>query len=351
MRPLVFIDCETTGLDATRHEIIEIGVIRVDGKTLAEIDHTDVRVRPLRIEDADPEALRINGYSEAAWRDAASLPEALDWIAPLLTDGVLAGHNVPFDRAFLDAAWRRTGVAPPVMDYHMLDTATLAWPLLAAGVVTSLSLNAVCAHLGISCKEPHRALADAERSLEVARRLLPQVRIGALVNALHADEASMLEALLARLHAGRGTYGPWRTDDGRRYPREALHEVIDALNYCAAELVRMDRRQASSRSRTPRIYVCHPFAGDVQGNSERVRSICRDLVESGVLPIAPHLYLPRFLDEATEREQALGFCLELLDTCDEVRVYGDRVTAGMRREIERAEAIGLLVRFAGAEVA
>lgn len=351
MTPLAFIDAETTGLDPARHEILEVGVIRVRGDTFEEVDRTDVRVQPERIEDADPEALRVNGWSDEAWEHAVSLSQALEWIAPHLDGACLAGHNVGFDRAFLDAAWRSTGVARPAMDHHVLDTATLAWPLLAAGVIDSLSLDPVCAHLGIDRTDPHRALADASRSMEVARRLLPGTQLSSLVGALRADERSMVQTLLRRMHAGRRDYGAWHTDDGRDYPREALHEVIDALNYCAAELVRMGRRSAAPTVRTRRVYVCHPYAGDVPANTVRVRSICRALVESGFVPVAPHLYLPAFLDEATERETALALCLELVGTCDEVRVYGGSITAGMMREIERAEALGLPVRFVDAEAA
>jgi len=148
-------------------------VIRVDGRTLTDIDATDVRVHPGRLEDADPEALRLNGYSPRRWENATNLWEALDWVAPLLVGATLAGHNVGFDRAFLEAAWRATGGPPPDLDHHLLDTATLAWPLLAEGQIESLSLVAVCTALGIGLHDPHRALSDAERSLEIARRLLP----------------------------------------------------------------------------------------------------------------------------------------------------------------------------------
>ena len=92
----------------------------------------------------------------------------------------LAGHNVGFDRAFLEAAWRVTSGPPPDIDHHTVDTATLAWPLLAAGRIKSLSLVAVCTALGIGLHDPHRALSDAERSLEIARRLLPGARKRAL---------------------------------------------------------------------------------------------------------------------------------------------------------------------------
>ena len=48
-------------------------------------------------------------------------------------------------------------------------------------------------------------------------------------------------------------------DDGRQYLREALAEVLDALHYCAAELVRLDKRRQVPGFRTRRVYVCHPY--------------------------------------------------------------------------------------------
>ena len=74
-------------------------------------------------------------------------------------------------------------------------------------------------------------------------------------------------------------------------------------------------------------------------------AICRSLVEGGHLPIAPHLYQPVFVDEKSERGLALALSLELVAVCDELRAYGGTVTGGMRREIDRAEALGIPVRF------
>ena len=62
---------------------------------------------------------------------------------------------------------------------------------------------------------------------------------------LRKDERAIVEALLDRLEQGRKDYGPWNVDDGRNYPKEALAEVIDALHYCAAELVRLAKTHAS----------------------------------------------------------------------------------------------------------
>ncbi|GAC1587135.1 MAG: hypothetical protein NVS3B20_15810 [Polyangiales bacterium] len=53
-------------------------------------------------------------------------------------------------------------------------------------------------------------------------------------------EQRILSLLGERMREGRRSYGPWNLHDGRRYPREALSEVLDALHYCAAELLRLD---------------------------------------------------------------------------------------------------------------
>lgn len=167
-------------------------------------------------------------------------------------------------------------------------------------------------------------------------------RLEAICANLEGDERAIAEAALDRLDQGRAVYGPWHVDDDRDYPQEAMAEVVDALHYCAAELVRQRRNRPSTAGRMKRVYVCH--AGDPGANTG-VRVICRSLVERGDLPIAPQLYLPMFINGETESDLALAICLELVAICDEVRVYGNEVTAGMCREIDRAEALGIPVRF------
>lgn len=342
---LCFVDVETTGLDPVRHELIELAAVRVDRHTLEPLDHVSVKVRPERLADADPRALEVNGYSDDAWRDAVSLGAGLRRVAPLLEGALVAGHNVGFDWAFLARGFIVAGTPIPEVDYHRLDTASLAWPLFASAETDSLSLDAVCKALGLHRPTPHRALADAMASLEVARKLRDRALVGRRVANLVADEQPIVEALFDRIEGGRDEYGPWTVDDGRDYRAEAFAEVIDGLHYCAAELVRLGRPRVP-RIRRRRIYVCHPYRDAPEANVARVTALCRTLTEDGFAPIAPQLYLPAFLDEATQRDEALTLCLELLDACDELRVYGERISEGMRLEIEHAEARGIPVRFA-----
>ena len=65
------------------------------------------------------------------------------------------------------------------------------------------------------------------------------------------------------------------------------------------------------------------------------------------MPIAPHIYCPRFLldTELTERRRGMAIGMELLEMCDEVRVYGDRISEGMQAEISRAKELGIPVHY------
>ena len=61
------------------------------------------------------------------------------------------------------------------------------------------------------------------------------------IEALKEDEQAIVEVLLDRIEQGRTEYGPWKVDDGRDYRAEAFDEVIDALHYCAAALLKKKR--------------------------------------------------------------------------------------------------------------
>ena len=96
---------------------------------------------------------------------------------------------------------------------------------------------------------------------------------------------------------------------------------------------------------SPIVYVCSPYSGDVEKNTEMAKQYCRYALGRGVIPFAPHLYLPAFISEETERELAVSIDLKFLEMCRELWVFGDTVSSGMQREIERAGELGLPVKY------
>lgn len=171
-RPLIFIDIETTGLDPLRHDIIEVAAMRVDPVSLGVEAVFESRVRPTSTTPADASAVELNGFQAEEWDDAPLLEEVLVSLRGFLEGGLLIGHNPTFDWTFLLTAYRTLGVRPPKVDHHLIDTVSLAWPLLRQGMVRSLSLLELCKHYGIPNQGAHHALEDVVRTYQVLLRLV-----------------------------------------------------------------------------------------------------------------------------------------------------------------------------------
>ncbi len=86
-----------------------------------------------------------------------------------------------------------------------------------------------------------------------------------------------------------------------------------------------------------RIYLCSRYAGDRANNVAVSERLCRQVIEAGGAPFAPHLLYPRFLDDRnpTERELGIACGLTFMEVCDEVWLY-----SGMRREVDHALRLG-----------
>lgn len=52
-------------------------------------------------------------------------------------------------------------------------------------------------------------------------------------------------------------------------------------------------------------FISSPYAGDINNNIQKARQYCRNAVDAGHIPIAPHLLFPQFMKEDTEREKGL----------------------------------------------
>ena len=94
------------------------------------------------------------------------------------------------------------------------------------------------------------------------------------------------------------------------------------------------------------VYIASPYAGDIPNNVERAKRYCKQALEQGVIPIAPHLLYPQFLKDSDPAERSLGLRagLELLVRCDEMWVFGGEISPGMSREIQFAQGRGIPIR-------
>lgn len=97
----------------------------------------------------------------------------------------------------------------------------------------------------------------------------------------------------------------------------------------------------------PIVYICSPYAGDVDSNVVSAQKYCRYAVDTGYIPLAVHLLYPQFMDDNDPHERALGmfFGSALMSKCAEVWVFGKYISQGMQEEIRRAGWKNIPVRY------
>lgn len=171
-RPIAITDVETTGLDPAMHEIIDIGLVVVNQKTLEIIETLDVRVKPKNIKTATSFALNLNGYNEADWQNALTLQEAMRLYSAKTEEAIFAAHNVTFDWSFIFEAFNKTKIRN-LMDYHRIDLFTMAWLKLKDSGLKKFNGDAIAKHLGLKEEPlPHRGINGAMKAYEVFKKLI-----------------------------------------------------------------------------------------------------------------------------------------------------------------------------------
>jgi DNA polymerase III subunit epsilon len=155
---IAVIDVETTGIFPLRNDrVLEVAavVIQPDGRVEREFVSL---VNPGR--DIGPS--HVHGLLS---EDILPAPRFSD-VAPLLVDVLdgtvaIAGHNVRFDRQFLDFEFSRIGQPMP-------DCFSMCTMLLAGGG----TLAGCCENFGVSFEAAHEALADARAAARLLTTLL-----------------------------------------------------------------------------------------------------------------------------------------------------------------------------------
>lgn len=99
-----------------------------------------------------------------------------------------------------------------------------------------------------------------------------------------------------------------------------------------------------------KVYICSRYRADekhtTEENIQRALFACGYAAKRGYAPYAPHLYLPRCLDDSEPAEHELGMAIgcEFLKACDEVWQWGATVSEGMAAELALAKELGIPVK-------
>ncbi len=165
-RVYVSLDIETTGLNAERDAIIEIGAVRFKGNRVFDTYNSFIdpgRPLPYKIQ-------QLTGITPDDLDGAPALKAVLPEVQRFVGDNPVIGHNISFDLGFL----QKQGV---FQRQASIDTFELASILLPHA--NRYSLTALLDYLGVELPaddQAHRALDDAQATRRLFAALLDQAR-------------------------------------------------------------------------------------------------------------------------------------------------------------------------------
>ena len=158
-------DCETTGTDTTRDEIVSLALLQLDPAGVETGRYTRL-VRPTR--EIPAEATAVHGISAAEVADAPSFADIAIELRGFLGDAVFVAHNVGFDLPMLRHAFESVGI-----DYGPSGTAcTLEAFRLLEPLADNHRLLSICKRREIALEDAHEALSDVLATAELLRVVL-----------------------------------------------------------------------------------------------------------------------------------------------------------------------------------
>lgn len=95
------------------------------------------------------------------------------------------------------------------------------------------------------------------------------------------------------------------------------------------------------------VFIGHPISGDIKSNMKKVLQICADIHTKDIVPVAPYLTSLQYLNDEVVEDRELG--IEANHECfrrryvDELWLFGEYISPGMKREIELAGEVGIPV--------
>lgn len=200
---IVVYDTETTGLDLSRDEAVQISAIKLDNKGEI-IDTLDLFITPTV--PISQGAYETHGFDEAYIKahGGVSAKEALRRFSAFVAGATLVGHNsLRFDSPLLKRQCREQGLPPlaVVAEYDTLHIAKLFLPRLK-----NYKLSTLCERFSIVNENAHNALGDITATAGVLSALvrefiLPTAKERETVTAQYVEKFEKFGAFISRVRA------------------------------------------------------------------------------------------------------------------------------------------------------
>lgn len=160
----VALDCETTGLDVHRDQIISIGAVRIAGNRVLTSQRLELLVRPERAPSAA--SVRVHMLRESDVAQGLDPALAMRRLLDFIGSRPLVGYYLEFDVAMLNREiWPLLGVRLPQPKFEVsamyYDLKNRALPQHLRGGTIDLRFATMMSDLDLPLRDAHDALNDA----------------------------------------------------------------------------------------------------------------------------------------------------------------------------------------------
>lgn len=190
--PIVILDCEMSGLDTDKHQLIQIAALKCDPRTLKVLDTFDSFIGSEFGEDTieefgNPQSLQNSSFYRNKERIKYSPPPPnvincfIKWLP---ADYILSGYNLDLDLKFIDAVLNsskfRSISKVPSLSYKKIDLSHLVELYSSLhgtpADIVSRRLEDVCKSFKLKTSPSHDALNDCIMGLELLKYFMDTIK-------------------------------------------------------------------------------------------------------------------------------------------------------------------------------
>ncbi len=154
---LVSVDCETTGLDVKRDQLLSVGAVKIKGDAILTSERLDFLVKPQG--PVSDKTILIHHIRPVDLEDAVPVDEAVGRVLDFVGPRPLVGYYLEFDTGMLDKHVRpRIGIPLP---NRRVEVSRLYHDWRAAQLPTGSNIDLRFEAIRQQLDLPHRAAHDA----------------------------------------------------------------------------------------------------------------------------------------------------------------------------------------------
>lgn len=163
---VVVFDFETTGLDHSKNEIIEIGAVKMVNGEIVETFSCFVKPK----QEIPDEITKLTGITNDMVKDAHTIDKVIPDFYKFCYGCVIIAYNIDFDYKFLNFQATKLGYK---FNNRQIDALYLARQNVVGA--KNFQLKNICAKLGVSLEGAHRAVNDTVATAEVVKLISDNV--------------------------------------------------------------------------------------------------------------------------------------------------------------------------------